>query len=708
MSGEHEAALAQAADIEAQLTDDERFRLIFNLMPTNFKTNERDERVPAHVPRCAGWTEGVPRLGIPDLLMSDASLGVTNPGNERPGPEGTALPAGMCIGATFNRSLAYQAGEMLGRECRVRGFNVHLGGGINLPRDPRGGRNFEYLSEDPLLSATLAAETVKGTQAQGVMAGLKHLSLNCQEQGKFQLDARIDPAAHRESDLLAFELAVEWSNPAYLMGAYNKVNGAYCCGNSPILNDAIKDSIGFSGFIMSDWMAVYSWDFALNGLDMHSGAQLDAEEWFLGPLREKVADGTVPRARLSDMVRRILYGMFVAGLDRAAVETPAEVDAAAHDAIALEAARQGIVVLKNEGILPLGPGIRQLAIIGGNANLGAMGGGGGSSQCRPEQGYTLEWRLGGEGMLAGLRIQTHVAPGPVDTLKAALPDTRVVYNSGDYPSGAAALAARSDIAIVVANKAETEGVDNPDMTLPWGMDAVIEAVAQANPNTIVLLQTGNPVEMPWEAKVKAIVQAWYAGQAGGRAIADVLTGAVNPSGRLPVSWPRAVEETPRAGLSLTDITPGMATVTDYHEGAEVGYRWFHMRGATPLYPFGHGLSYTSFVFSDLEASGGETVIASLTVTNNGDRAGAAVPQLYLIDAPGERRMRLIGFDRVELAPGESRRVTFVADPRLLARFDGAAGQWRITDGIHRIAAGASAGDLPLSTDVTLTGRLFGR
>jgi beta-glucosidase len=254
---------------------------------------------------------------------------------------------------------------------------------------------------------------------------------------------------------------------------------------------------------------------------------------------------------------------------------------------------------------------------------------------------------------------------------------------------------------------EGESFDLADLSLPWGQDAVIDAVADANPTTIVVLETANPVSMPWRDKVKAIVQAWYPGQAGGRAIAEVLTGAVNPSGRLPITFPESLDQTPRPELPGQGTPWGTPTTIEYNEGAEVGYRWFAKTGARPIYAFGHGLGYTTFAYGDLVVRGGETVTASFTVSNTGDREGADVPQLYLIDAAGDERMRLLGFERVELQPGESRQVTLTADRRLLARFDGAAGQWHIAGGAYTVAVGKAADALELTGDTTLADARFG-
>jgi beta-glucosidase len=707
------AAEKKARATEARMTDDERFGLIRNLMVVNFRTMQRDERVPANIQQMAGWTQGIPRLGIPDLVMTDASLGITNPGNGRRNADGTpdsgtALPAGLLMGSTFNASLAREVGVMLGEEARQRGFNVHLGGGINLMRDVHNGRNFEYFSEDPYVSGVMGAEVVKGTQSTGVMAMLKHLSLYGQETNKFRLDTRIDPAAHRESDLLAFQVGIERGNPGSLMCAYQKINGEYACGNETVLDRQVKQAIGFKGFIMSDWKAVYSADYALRGLDMQSGAQLDEKEWFDAPLRELLAQGKFPRERLSDMVRRILYAIYVSGIDQ--WQGPQGLpDLAAHRELALKVARQGTVLLKNDGILPLSPaGKKTIAVIGGLGHLGTILGGGGSSLMQPTGGTALDMQLGGEGPLARLFNLKLMAPGPVDALKKAWPDANVIYNAGLFPVQAVALARRADIVILNGIRFEGEGYDVPDMSLPAGQDALFDAVLSANPNSIVILQTGNPVAMPWHAKARAIIQAWYQGQSGATALAEIITGKVNPSGRLPMTWYASVDQTPHPELVGADVAPdSQDSVVEYHEGAEIGYRWLAKTGQKPLFPFGHGLGYTSFGYSDFKVTGGNTVKVSFTVRNTGTRAGADVPQVYLYEAPGEKRQRLLAFERVELNPGESRNVKLEVDPRLLAHFISAAGHWRIAGGAHRIVLGRHAADEQASVSVRLTGRSFG-
>jgi beta-glucosidase len=333
----------------------------------------------------------------------------------------------------------------------------------------------------------------------------------------------------------------------------------------------------------------------------------------------------------------------------------------------------------------------------------------GSSAVSPVGGYASETKIGGPGAL-GLWRNLYLLPSsPLAELQKLLPKAQIEYNPGMSPAEAALLARRSDLVIAFGIRVEGEGFDMPDLTLPWGQDAMIEAVSAANPNTVVVLLTGNPSAMPWRDQTKAIVQAWYPGQAGGQAIAEALTGKVNPSGRLPITFPVSLAQTPRPVLAGLGTPFGTATTIHYDEGAEVGYRWFAQKNIKPMYAFGHGLSYTSFAYSDLQAHGGETVTASFSVSNTGQREGADVPQLYLTQAVDGKRMRLLGFERVVLKPGESKRVTVTADPRLLARFDGQSGlgQWRIAPGNYRVALGRSAADLPLSADVKLVARTFG-
>jgi beta-glucosidase len=425
VEAEISAADVRAREVEEQLTDDERFSLIIGVMGQipGF-AGERDERIPEGTKMSAAYTPGVPRLGVPALQMSDASMGVTNPGYvNREGDTATAMPACIALGASFNTALARASGEAIGKEARSRGFNVQLAGGINLARDPRNGRTFEYLSEDPWHSAVIAAESVQGIQSQGVISTLKHYTLNCNETNRHWLDAIIDPVAHRESDLLAFEIAIERSQPGAIMAGYNLVNGAYASGNDVTLNQVLKDAWGYAGWVMSDWGATKSWEFANAGLDQECGVQIDVILWggeqFTQPLRQAYEEGTFSKERLSDMVRRILRSMFAVGIDR--WETSPEVDLEAHNEISLETARQGIVVLKNDGALPL-PADEKLniAVIGGYAQLGVVSGTG-SGAVMPKGGYALVIPIGGAGPMGGSRNLFLMPSSPLAELKKLLP-----------------------------------------------------------------------------------------------------------------------------------------------------------------------------------------------------------------------------------------------------------------------------------------------
>jgi beta-glucosidase len=700
-----------AREIEEKLTDDERFSLLVSLIgPVPSLGVPRDKRIPEDVQNTsAGYTPGIPRLGVPALQSSDASMGVTNPGY-RPDDKGaTAFPASIAVGASFNPQLAREGGAAIGREARSRGFNVQLAGGINLARDPRNGRNFEYYSEDPYHSAVFAAEQVIGIQSQQVISTLKHYTLNCNETNRHWLDAVIDPAAHRESDLLAFQIAIERAEPGAVMSGYNKINGEYASGNNHLLNEVLKGAWGYKGYVMSDWGAVAEWEYALKGLDQESGIQMDVKQWgaeaFTDRLRTAYAEGRLPKERLSDMVRRILRSMYAVGIDWH--EPAPAVDLARHNEIALEIARQGIVLLKNDRALPLSADKPlKVAVIGGHAQEGVASGTG-SGAVAPVGGFAGVMKIGGPGTMGAARNLFLFSPSPLAELKKLLPKAQLEFDPGYTPAEAALMAKRSDVVIAFGIRVEGEGFDSADLSLPWGQDAIIDAVASANPNTIVVLETGNPVAMPWRDKVKAIVQAWYPGQAGAQAIAEVLTGKVNPSGRLPITFPESLAQTPRPELPGLGTPWGTPVTIRYDEGAEVGYRWFARTGATPLFPFGHGLSYTSFAYRDLEVGGGETITASFRVLNTGPRVGADVPQLYLIDAAGDARLRLLGFERVELKPHEARRITLTADPRLLATFETAMRQWHIAEGTYRVALATDAVTPVLTAEARLTGRFFG-
>lgn len=683
----------RAAATEARMTDAERFHLLHSHLPIVIEPGKPAKLLPGE-PITAGHVDAIKRLGLPQIVETDASLGVVNPFGLRQGDVATALPSSLSLAASFDPALAYRAGAMLGSEARAKGFNVLLGPGINLARDPRNGRNFEYVGEDPLLAGVLGGEFIRGVQGRGVVATIKHFALNDQETLRRSIDAHMAEGALRESDLLAFELGIERGQPGAVMCAYNQVNGAYACGNDFLLNRVLKHDWGYRGWVMSDWQAVHDVGYFNAGLDQQSGAELDQQVWFDQPLRKEFAAGHVSRERLSDATRRILRSLYAVGADRPAARHAIDYVADAQVALAEESA--GIVLLKNDGALPIAPTPgRSILVVGGYAIAGVLSGGG-SSQVEPVGGAVAIIPNDVHHLVRRPTGQLIMPSAPVKALQDALPDLKISYDSGYDAAVAAARAARADLAIVFVTKWQTEGLDAGNLSLPGAQDQLVEAVAKANPNTVVVLETGNPVLMPWLDRVKAVVEAWYPGQKGGEAIAQVLTGAADPSGRLPITFPAREEQNPRGplgGLGLEDgaKVKDVPTVADYPEGANVGYRWFAAQKQQPLFPFGYGLSYTRFEHGPLGLEGGAAVKAHFSVKNTGGSEGADVPQLYLVSAAGKAVLRLAAFDRVPLKPGESRQLDLEVDPRLLADWDHDG--WLIRAGEYRFALGHSAADL---------------
>ncbi|MDE2369059.1 MAG: glycoside hydrolase family 3 protein [Burkholderiales bacterium] len=680
----------RATLLEHELTDDERIALVHGDMAMPIL----GAKIPAGAIGSAGYVPGIPRLGIPALQETDASLGVSNLLEMRRGDVATALPSTLAIAASFDPALSYAAGAMIGREAWLKGFNVLLGGGNNLIRDPRSGRNFEYYSEDPLLSGVMAGEAIRGTQDQHVVSTVKHYAFGDQETGRMQFSARIGEAAARASDLLAFEIAIERGRPGAVMCAYNRYAGVHACENEFLLQRVLKGDWGYPGWVMSDWGAVHAVAAAKAGLDQESGAQRDPKIWFGDPLAAAVRAGEVPRQRLSEMVHRILRSMFAVGLfDHPPV--PAAIDYAADGTVARRAAQQGIVLLANrDGLLPLPKTVRRVAVIGGHADAGVLSGGG-SSQVIPVGGVKRLVPVGGEPPFGPYMSMIFGGAAPYAAIKSRVPQASVHYINGRYPKSAADAARRADVAIVFANQWLGEEGDAPDMSLPEGQDELIAAVAAANPHTIVVLQTGGAVRMPWLARAGAVLEAWYPGQQGGEAIADVLFGEVDPGGRLPVTFPVDEAQLPRPVIAGSGLAGDAPFDLDLGEGAEVGYRGLAARGAAPRFAFGHGLSYTRFEYGGLRVEGGGGLSVSFDVRNTGARAGVDVPQLYLTRGCAGEPLRLLGWSRVELAAGETRHVTVVAEPRLLAAFDTLQHRWRHPACRVEVAVGASSVDLRL-------------
>jgi len=688
-------AESRAAATVRRMTADEKVILTHGLFALPYGSPTTP--LPADAIAGAGYVEGIPRLGIPALKETDASLGIGYVSGLRK-DGATALPSGLAQASTWNPDLLYRGGVMIGSEARAKGFNVLLAGGANLMRDPRNGRTFEYLAEDPLLTGMLVGAAIRGVQSNNIISTIKHFALNGQETGRKAVDSRINEPAARESDLLAFQIGIEQGQPGSVMCAYNRVNGAKACDSDWLLNKVLKQSWRYKGFVMSDWGAVPGVETALNGLDQQSGEQLDKAVFFSGVLKQKAASDRAYAAKLDDMNQRILTAIYAAGLDKYPAKTGGKIDFVRNAAVAEETAREGIVLLRNErSTLPLARSAKSIAIIGGHADVGVLSGGG-SSQVQGEGGPAVLIPVATGSARSSVSQQYHRS-SPLDAIKALAPNATITFRDGSYITDAVEKAKQAEVAIVFATEWRTEGHDQPDLSLPDGQDQLIAAVADANPNTIVILETGGPVKMPWLDKTAAIIEAWYPGARGGQAIASILFGETNPGGRLPVSFPVDEGQLPRPVLDGSAwVEPPYADEpafggdklrADYDvEGSDVGYRWFARRGTKPLFPFGFGLSYTSF------SAGGLTVkgkTATFTVANTGKRVGDDVAQLYLVSRAGAPIRRLVGFQRVSLEPGAHRQLTMTIDPRLLA--DWKDGGWTMPAGEYGFALGRNAEEL---------------
>ena len=677
---------SRAQKLVASMTQAERLQLVRGHLARPFR-----DPIPPGAIGSAGFVAGVARLGIPPLQETDAMLGIANPGNVRPGDVATAMPSGLALASTWDPQVVYDSAAVVGDEAWRKGFNVLLGPGLDLARDPRNGRNFEYLGEDPLLAGTLAAAAICGIQSRHVIATAKHFALNDQETGRNVLSADIAESAMRESDLLAFEIAVETGQPGAVMCAYNRINGIYACDDAHLLHDVLKRDWGFKGWAMSDWGAVNDSGAAANGLDQESAAELDqlfnGAEYF----------NAVPASLLANMDERILRSMLAVGLF-AQPPRASPIDYEAHAQVALRAAERGIVLLKNDGVLPIAAATTRIAVIGGHANSGVLSGGG-SAQVIPV-GSAAENGAARDGVV-------YDPSSPLDAIRAGAPDARVEFADGSDPGRAAALAKQAGLAIVFATRWDAENADDPDLTLPNGQNALIETVAAANPHTIVVLETGNPVTMPWLDRVRGVLECWYPGQKGGEAIANVLFGNVDPSGRLPITFPATERQLMRPalpGLAASGKPASAPFSVTYSEGGDVGYRRYAKQNLKPLFAFGYGLSYTSFRYGGFRIQQTRPLTVRFDATNIGNRAGTDTPQIYLTQKAGVPEMRFIGFSSVTLAPGQTQQLSLVTDPRLLADFDAAANVWQIRAGTYTVALGAASDDLETSATAALAAR----
>jgi beta-glucosidase len=665
-------------------------------------------------------------VGLPAIKWTDGAVGAGGVGSGL--TASTAMPAAMALAANFDPAMASSYGAVVGAEVRHRGFDGDYGPTVNIMRTPLGGRTFEAYGEDPFLSAQTAVGWIDGLQAQGVMADVKHFAANNQEGqvgasplfgvygGRPFVNVHVDARALHEVELAPFEAAVTKAHSATVMCSYNLLNGTYSCANPFLLTDTLRSLWGFDGFTVSDALACHETE-----QDLNAGLNFDiANSCYTAPQVEAaLAVGSVSQATFEARVFEILRKLFAFGFfDHPTWPNEAAQDNRAADtAVAGGSEQGGAVLLRNRGILPINPRkVHSIAVIGPAANQYIHGNG--SSQVNPYPTTTA---------LAGI------------TARAAQAGIKVGYDEGTNPESAEALARSSDLAIVVAADTESEGVDKPCMSLVaqcsggqatppnpqstqldfGNQDSLISSVAAANPNTAVVLETGAPVLTPWRESLNALLEAWYPGDDGGTAIARVLFGDVDPGGRLPATFPKSEADLPTApgGMAQYPGTVNPESNCDVHtsvpcpyyeetysEGVMMGYRWYDLQHIEPAFAFGFGLSYTHFRFSELAITprtpGEASATVSLTVTNTGARTGSAVPEVYvsLPSLPGvpEPPRQLKGFAKVQLARGQSQRVTIPLDARAFSYWSDAANGWRIAPGCEKIEVGSSSRLLPLT------------
>jgi beta-glucosidase len=683
-----------------QMTLDEKIQMVHG---TGWGVLRAGAPVPARSNFAAGFMAGIDRLGIPDINLADSAVGIRMAAYQ--GRYATLLPSALGAASSWDPDSAFLYGSVIGRELRAQGSNMSIGGGVNIMREPRNGRNFEYAGEDPLLAGTMTGNLEKGLLSQHVMSDIKHYALNDQETGRTVVNVLLDKKAMRESDILAFEIAIAIADPSAVMCSYNLVEGNYACENDYLLNEVLKKDFKFKGWVVSDWGATHSTvKAALNGLDQEMPGD---DNYFNAPLKKAVQDGQVPTARLDNMVHRILRSMFAAGVvDDPPIRTVVDPFRGRDDAQHI--AEESIVLLKNSGsILPLKPSAStSIALIGSHADVGVLSGGG-SAQVDAPGGDAANPQPGG----SKWGVPVYFPSSPLKNIQAKSPQASVKYIDGKDTAAAAQLAKSSSLAIVFVNQYMHEDMDARTLSLPDNQDALVEAVASANPNTIVVLETGGPVSMPWVDHVKGIVEMWYPGIGGAQALSNILFGDVNPSAKLPATFAKEDAQLPHPAVpgmqeavpSKTGRQPKIKPFDlDYTEGAKVGYKWFEATNKQPLFPFGFGLSYTTYAYSSLSVDDAQHTV-HFTVRNTGKREGTEITQVYvaLPAAAKEDYRRLAAWQRVKLAPGESKNVTLTLHPLTLSVFNTDQNSWQLLPGEYSVVAGPSSSDTPLKATLHL-------
>lgn len=668
----------------------------------------------------------VERLGIPSLYMSDGPMGVRN---EFPNaswvPVGntddyvTYLPSISALACTWNRNLAYEEGNILGKEARGRGKDIILAPGINIVRSPLGGRNFEYMSEDPYLTAQLAVPYIKGVQENDVAACVKHFAVNSQETERLNVDVVIDERAVREIYLPAFEAAVKEGNSYSIMSAYNKLWGLHCSHNKWLLRDVLEKEWGYDGVLVSDWSAISDTKLAAEaGMDIEMSVTDNFDEYFFAnPLIKAVKEGEIKEELIDEKVRKILKLMY--RLNMFSDERKSgEYNSFESRRKTLDIARESVILLKNEeNLLPLSKKVKKVAVIGQNANIRHCEGGGSAEvkslyEVTPLMG--IKMLLGGNCEVAYAKGYTHDfnkrKAVNEEAIELAKNSDVVIFIGGlkhtkeDFSLFQNALHSTKEDNMVV--NIDSEGNDKTDMKLPYNQDEIINSLLEVNPNTIVVITAGSPVDMSsWVDKSKALVNVSYNGMEGGRALAEVLFGDVNPSGKLTVTIPKKLEDSPAHSIGEF---PGKAQVR-YDEGIFVGYRYFSTYDVEPQFVFGHGLSYTEFRYNDIKVNLTEenekiNATVKFKVTNIGEKEGAEVAQVYVNDVESSVKRPVIelkGFEKVRLMPGESKEVTINLDKKSFAFYSDEENSWIVEDGKFNILIGSSSTDIRLEESINI-------
>lgn len=666
---------------------------------------------------------GVPRLGIPDLWMSDGPHGVRAEINwndwgysNRTNDSITAFPALTALAATWNPDLSFAYGNALGEEALYREKDVMLGPGVNIYRTPLNGRNFEYMGEDPYLASVLVVPYIKGMQQNGVAASVKHFALNNQELWRGHIDVNLSDRALHEIYLPAFKSAVIDGDSWTIMGSYNKIRGQHACHNEMLLNKILKDDWGYKGVVVTDWGGAHDTrEAALYGLDLEMGSytngltsesEFTTDDYYLAnPYIEMLQKGEVPMETIDDKARRMLRLNFLTAMKR---DKPfGSVATDEHYAVAEQIGNEGIVLLKNAPVgkkgpklLPLNPDVKSILVVGDNATRDLMKGGG-SSELKVKDNFTpldgLRAIYGdkvryAQGYRAGRPMYAHVEDIPQsvqDSLRAQ----------------AVAMAKDADVVIFVGglnknHQQDCEAGDRQEYGLPFGQPQLIKELSAANPDLVVVLLSGNAVEMPWEKEVPAIIQGWYLGSMAGRSLANVISGKVSPSGKLPFSFPARLEDNGAHSFGAIAY-PGDSIREEYLEDILVGYRWHDTKKIPAFYPFGHGLSYTDFKYGKASASaktisGDQNLTITIPVRNTGSVEGKEVVQLYIGDESASvlRPLKeLKGFEKISLKPGEEKAVTFTVKPDDLKFYDDKTGSWRAEPGKFKAYIGSSSADI---------------